>query len=73
MLEIRRYQDNDYDAVWTLHLLGMQQVGAYRTEGSWDNDLRDIENHYSRKKGEFLVGLFQENLVAMGAFRQTDS
>jgi hypothetical protein len=51
----------------------MQQVGAYRTEGSWDNDLRDIENHYSRKKGEFLVGLFQENLVAMGAFRQTDS
>ena len=51
-LEIRRYQDNDYKNVWTLHLVAMQQVGAYRGDGAWDNELRDIENHYLRNNND---------------------
>lgn len=73
MLEVRRYQANDYDLVWTLHRVALQQVGAYLGDGPWNDDLRDIENHYLRNLGEFLVGQFQGQIVAMGAFRRTDS
>jgi GNAT superfamily N-acetyltransferase len=70
-LEIRRYQPDDWDDVWKLHVLAMQRVGAYKGEGPWDDDLYHIEEVYFSKRGEFLVGLFNHRLVAMGAFKQT--
>lgn len=73
MLEVRRYQPNGYKFVWALHRIALQQVGADLGDGPWDNDLRDIENHYLRNNGEFLVGLVLGRIVAMGAFRRTDS
>jgi ribosomal protein S18 acetylase RimI-like enzyme len=73
VLEIRRYQEHDHAAVWELHVVAMQVVGAYWGDGPWDDDLRDIYASYLQSDGEFLVGLEAGRLVAMGAFRKTSS
>lgn len=71
LLEIRRYRDADHDEVWTLHILGLQQAGAYAGDGPWDDDLHQIERVYLNNRGEFLVGTYAGRIVAMGAFKQT--
>ncbi len=68
-LEIRRYQPADRDAVWRLHNLALNQVGAHGGNGPWDDDLHKIEAIYL-DGGEFLVGLLDGRIVAMGALRQ---
>lgn len=72
MLEIRRYEPGDQGAVWKLHVLGLQQVGAYAGDGPWDDDVRHIESAYLNNHGEFLVGRWEGRIVAMGALRRTD-
>ncbi len=57
ILDIRRYQDEDRNTVWDLHILGLQSVGAYAGNGPWDNDLHDIPRVYLDNRGEFLVGI----------------
>jgi ribosomal protein S18 acetylase RimI-like enzyme len=71
LLEIRRYESSDHDDVWNLHVLGLQHVGAYLGNGPWDNDLHTIEQVYLHNRGEFLVGIYEGHIVAMGAFRKT--
>ena len=71
MLEIRRYESSDYDEVWNLHVSGLQNVGAYLGNGPWDNDLYNIEDAYLHNRGEFLIGIYEGRIVAMGAFRKT--
>jgi ribosomal protein S18 acetylase RimI-like enzyme len=71
MLEIRRYHPSDHDDVWNLHVLGLQHVGAYLGNGPWDNDLHNIEQVYLNNRGEFLVGIYDGRIIAMGAFRKT--
>ena len=71
MLEIRRYVSSDYEDVWNLHVLGLQKVGAYLGDGPWDNDLHNIEDVYLHNRGEFLIGVYEGRIVAMGAFRKT--
>ena len=70
VLEIRRYTDADHDDVWNLHILGLQQVGAYLGNGPWDDDLHNIECVYLNNRGEFLVGVYEGRLIAMGALRK---
>ena len=71
MLEIRRYVSSDYEDVWNLHVSGLQNVGAYLGNGPWDNDLYNIEDAYLHNRGEFLIGIYEGRIVAMGAFRKT--
>ena len=59
------------DLVWNLHVLGLQKVGAYLGDGPWDNDLHNIEDVYLHNRGEFLIGVYEGRIVAMGAFRKT--
>ena len=70
MLEIRRYQDIDNLAVWELHHLALGPTGAFFRDGKWDEDLSDIQNHYLNNGGEFLVGVLDNKIVCMGAFRK---
>ena len=70
MLDIRRYQDTDNRAVWELHHLALGPTGAYFRGGKWDEDLRDIRNHYINNGGEFLVGVLDNKVVCMGTFRK---
>src|SRR4051794_8102088 len=70
-LTIRRYLPADHAAVVELHVLALQQVGAYAGRGPWDAGLDDIARVYLNNGGEFLVGEVPGRLVAMGALRRT--
>jgi ribosomal protein S18 acetylase RimI-like enzyme len=69
MLEIRRYQDTDNPAVWELHQRALGPTGAFLRYGKWDEDLHEIHNHYLNNGGEFLIGVFDNKIVCMGACR----
>jgi ribosomal protein S18 acetylase RimI-like enzyme len=62
--------DADFASVWELHRLAIEPIGVFLKNGSWDDDLRDITNHYLKNRGEFLVGLLNNRIVCMGAFRK---
>lgn len=72
ILVIRRYQAGDYEAVWELHNLALLDVGAHGGNGPWDEDLHQIETAHLERDGEFLVGLAEGCIVAMGALRRID-
>ena len=73
MLSIRHYHARDYDAVWALHNAALLAVGAHAGNGPWDEDLHAIEQVYLDNGGEFLVGMLDSSIVAMGALRRTSS
>ena len=73
MLLIRRYQVQDNESVKTLHYLGLSQFDADardEADSDMDSDLDEIENVYIKNNGEFLVGIYQGKLVAMGALKK---
>ncbi len=72
-LIVRRYQPTDYEAVWQLHNLALHQVGAHAGNGPWDDDLHHIEMVYLQNGGEFLVGVLDGQIVAMGALERIDA
>ena len=72
-MEIRRYRASDHDAVWDLHNVALNEVGAHAGNGPWDDDLHRIEAVYIDAGGEFYVGVIDGRIVAMGALnRLTD-
>lgn len=73
MLTIRRYQEADHDQVWNLHKLALLASGAFVESGLWDDDLHHVEQVYIDSGGEFLVGLCDDQMVAMGALTINDS
>lgn len=69
VLELRRFDDADADAVRELHQLALAEAGAHAGSGPWDEDLRSIRSSYLQDGGEFLVGWLDGRLVAVGALR----
>ena len=69
-LTIRRYEPGDREAVWKLHNDALHAVGAHLGNGPWDEDLDAIEAVYLEDGGEFLVGILDQEVVAMGALRR---
>ena len=67
VLTIRRYRPPERQAVWDLHNLALNAVGAHAGNGPWDDDLHRIPEVYLEAGGEFLVGLEGGRIVAMGA------
>ena len=72
MFTLRRYTPADQQAVEHLHVLAIQQTGAYLGRGPWDDDVYAVEEVYLKNHGEFLVGEYDGLLVAMGALKRTD-
>ena len=68
-VSIRRYRPADREAVRKLHDEALNDVGAHLGRGPWDSDLDAIESVYLRAGGEFLVGVLEGVIVAMGALR----
>lgn len=66
---IRRFAPADLHAVWNLHKVALVHAESDAGDGPWDDDLRDIEVAYVKGGGEFLVGIHDGALVAMGALR----
>ena len=69
-LTIRRYEPADRGAVRDLHDEALRDVGAHLGNGPWDEDLDDIHTVYLKDGGEFLVGTYEDRIVAMGALRR---
>jgi GNAT superfamily N-acetyltransferase len=72
-LRIRRYEPRDKRAVRRLHDDALNEVGAHLGSGPWDDDLDQIETVYMDQSGEFLVGLLDGKIVAMGALMRISS
>jgi GNAT superfamily N-acetyltransferase len=70
-LRIRRYEGGDREPVWRLHDIAMREAGIHLGEGSWYDDLHEIQNVYLGDSGEFLVGIVDDEVVAMGALKRT--
>jgi ribosomal protein S18 acetylase RimI-like enzyme len=71
MLILRRYQPTDQEAVEHLHVHAIQQVGAYLGRGPCDDDISALEETYLHDGGEFLIGEYAGQFVAMGALKCT--
>ena len=69
-LHIRRYRASDRDAVWELHNVALDAVGAHGGHGPFDDDLHHIDDVYLSGGGEFLVGELDGRIVAMGALKR---
>jgi ribosomal protein S18 acetylase RimI-like enzyme len=69
-MKIRTFQPEDLEEVQKLHFLGLQQTGSDLGPGPWDDDLKNIKGVYLKNGGEFIVGLENEVIVAMGALRK---
>jgi ribosomal protein S18 acetylase RimI-like enzyme len=69
-MTIRRYREADHDAVFALHNLALNQVGAHAGNGPWDDDLHHVREVYLDAGGDFLVGEEDGRVVAMGALRR---
>lgn len=69
---IRRYREEDRTDVLRLHREALGGIaGADAGKGPWDSDLERIGETYLADGGEFLVGVIDGELVAMGALRRT--
>src|SRR5215204_3168418 len=69
-VHIRRYEPGDKRAVRWLHDDALNKVGAHLGTGPWDDDLDDIEGIYLESGGEFLVGILEGEVIAMGAIKR---
>ena len=72
-VRVRRYREEDRQAVWELHNLALEQTEAHLGNGPWDDDLGAIAATYLEGGGEFLVGVEDARIVAMGALRPRDA
>ena len=68
--KIRRYKDIDKHKVFRLHTFALKKATAFCKHGHWDEDFKNIENVYLKNKGEFLVGILDNKLIAMGALKK---
>ena len=67
---IRRYRPSDNDEIWDLHTLALEKAGAHAEHGAWDEDLKNIEEIYINNFGDFLVGVIDGRIAAMGALKR---
>lgn len=69
-LTVRRYEPSDADAVWRVHELALRASPlGFVEDAPADEDLTDVSGHYIDAGGEFLVGVVDEEIVAIGGFQ----
>lgn len=68
-LTLRRYRPDDETHVWALHTTALAAIGALAPPGPHDADLQAVESTYLAAGGEFLIGEWHGEPVAMGAVR----
>ena len=71
-LALRPFDEQDAAAVRDLHDVALMAAGVHLGPGPWDEDLEAIDASYRDAGGEFVVGLVDGRLVAMGALRHVD-
>lgn len=72
-LTLRRYVPADANRVWTVHERAMRAAPIEFVEGApGDRPLTRISDHYLHTGGEFLVGLVDDTIVAIGGFQRDE-
>ena len=69
-VQFRQYIPSDKEQVCQLHEVALRDTNAFGKSGQWDSDLDDIEGKYLNNGGNFVVGLLNADIIAMGAFRK---
>jgi len=69
VLSIRQYQQKDLAIVKALHIEGLKQNGV-DSDPYYDSDLDNIEEIYLNNNGDFLIGICDAEIVAIGAIRK---
>src|SRR5689334_17990068 len=67
-LDIRRFEKNDENAVFDLHIRAITPTGAHLK--SSDEDFKNLESIYIENGGDFLVGMIDGKIVAIGGLRK---
>ncbi len=78
VLAIRRYRDEDHDAVWVLHHMAEGTLTVYdippaAADDPHYGDFHRIDEVYLRTGGEFFVGIHEGQVVAIGALQRTSA
>lgn len=71
-MQIRKFNNNDLDEVISLHRETLRRENAYRGDGVWEIDLHNIPAAYFLDNGDFIVGVENGRIVAMGALKRFD-
>mgnify|MGYP000291896783 CR=1 FL=1 len=72
-LTIRRFQPDDADRVWHVHKRTIQSSPLpFVSKPSFDEDLRNVPEHYFETGGTFLVGCLDDTVIATGGMRPED-
>lgn len=69
---IRRFKEEDLAEVISLHREALTRVDAYRGDGIWESDLHNISKIYIENNGDFIVGVLNDHIIAMGALKKID-
>jgi ribosomal protein S18 acetylase RimI-like enzyme len=69
-LRVRPYRPEDREIVLRLHEIGLRETGTFVEGWDLDEDLLDIEGAYLNGSGEFLVGVLDGRIVAIGALKR---
>ncbi|WP_227355914.1 GNAT family N-acetyltransferase [Haladaptatus salinisoli] len=71
---IRQYKPSDADRVWTIHERALRASPLEFVEDApADADLTNISECYLDVGGEFLVGLIDEQIIAIGGFQPQEN
>lgn len=66
---VRRYKSTDKEKIKELYKLASVHSEIGYRNGPWEADFDDMEGHYFNG-GEFLVGLIDDEVVAIGGYRK---
>ena len=72
MFTVRQFRDSDLEQVLMLHEHAHADVDVHEPKGYFD-DLHSIPDFYLQSGGEFLVGEFDDRIVAMVGLKHTSS
>ena len=71
-MEIRKFHISDLDDIISLHREVLIRENAYRGDGIWESDLHNIQEIYLNSRGDFVAGIIDNRIIAMGALKQID-
>ncbi|QGN05955.1 GNAT family N-acetyltransferase [Halorhabdus sp. CBA1104] len=72
-LTVRCFRSADADRVWHVHKRTIQSSPLpFVSKPSFDEDLRNVPEHYFETGGTFLVGCLDDTVIATGGMRPED-
>lgn len=75
-ITFRQFEDKDWQEMYDLNILGLQSASTFTSDPEkrkkFDKDLENVRANYLEKRGEFLLAIYDDKIVGMGALREVD-